>query len=635
VLNVVRIWILLSTLLVASGWILSVFHQLNRFGYGIIFALAAAAFIFWQRKTGWRPKKNPGQLLQKSKRRFKRPAPFLFLVLVLISLVAGALYVPQNNDSNEYRIPRVWHWLAEGHWHWIYSYDSRMNVAACGYEWLMAPLMLFFKTDRLNFLVNWVSYLMLPGLVFSVFTRLGVRPRVAWWWMWLLASGWCYTMQAVSDVNDSFGVIYALASVDLALRAREKNYLPDLWLSVLSVALLTGAKQTNIPLVLPGLYAIVLCWRLVRYRPIATAGTGALALLVSAAPVFCLTFHNTGKWFANTTQVGSTTFEWEGYNVTPFWGIVGNIFGLTIENLHPPIFPWSERWNAHMDHFVQTPLGSHFKSFEMFGHLTQGASEANAGIGLWIFALTIISVCAVKFYRGTSRSPGESSIRWLRWVPFLSLLIFMAKDGSSAPARQLAAYYVLLFPAILVSGGHAVLVRRGWWQVACLAAMLLTVGMRVVARDRPLFPAKTILLPLVEKHPQSRFLNRTWDSYACRISVEQQRNAFREAIPPEEKVIGYATVRGAQEPGQWVPFGRRRVERVLLNDTPPGLLSKGIHYVLVDSSGLGYLNMTIADWTNRFDGVLIDSLSIESLPGETATDYLVRLNPPTKSQGRP
>ena len=35
-----------------------------------------------------------------------------------------------------------------------------------------------------------------------------------------------------------------------------------------------------------------------------------------------------------------------------------------------------------MDHFVQTPFGSHFASFERFGFLTSGISENTAGIGL-------------------------------------------------------------------------------------------------------------------------------------------------------------------------------------------------------------------------------------------------------------
>jgi len=225
VLNAVRIWILLSTLLVSSGWILSAFGELNGSGYGVVFALAAVAFIFWQRKNGWRPRKNPAQLLQKFKRRFRRPAPLLFLLLTVMTLIGAALYAPQNNDSNEYRIPRVWHWLAEGHWHWIRTLDFRMNAAGCDFEWLVTPLMLFSRHDRLLFLVNWMSFLMLPGLIYSVFTRWQVRPRVAWWWMWILPSGWCYVMQANSEINDSFAVIYALASVDFALRAREKNAL--------------------------------------------------------------------------------------------------------------------------------------------------------------------------------------------------------------------------------------------------------------------------------------------------------------------------------------------------------------------------------------------------------------------------
>ena len=91
VLNAVRIWILLSTLLVASGWILSAFHELNPLGYGAAFALAAVLFLVWKHKTGWRPRKNISQLFHKFTCRFKRPAPFLFLALAAMSFLAGAL----------------------------------------------------------------------------------------------------------------------------------------------------------------------------------------------------------------------------------------------------------------------------------------------------------------------------------------------------------------------------------------------------------------------------------------------------------------------------------------------------------------------------------------------------------------
>ena len=193
-LNGVRIWILLSVLLVFSGWFLSAIHELNPVGYIVMLGVFAIAFFFWLNQS--KKRIRPARWLHIFKQRFHRPAPLLFLALALLSLAAGALYVSVNNDSNEYRIPRVWHWLAEGRWHWIRTLDFRMNAAGCNFEWLGAPLMLFTRYDRCLFLTNWISYLMLPGLIFSVFTRLKVRPRVAWWWMWILPSGFCYAMQA-------------------------------------------------------------------------------------------------------------------------------------------------------------------------------------------------------------------------------------------------------------------------------------------------------------------------------------------------------------------------------------------------------------------------------------------------------
>jgi hypothetical protein len=167
-LNTVRIWILLSTLLVSSGWILSALHELNRAGYCVVFGLAAIACIFWQRRSQWRPQTNPGRLFQKFKLRFKRPAPFIFLVVMTMSFVSGCLYVPYNSDTNAYRIPRVLHWLGQQQWHWVHTWDMRMDAVACGYEWIMAPIMLFTHTDRFLFLINWIPFLMLPGLVVMV-----------------------------------------------------------------------------------------------------------------------------------------------------------------------------------------------------------------------------------------------------------------------------------------------------------------------------------------------------------------------------------------------------------------------------------------------------------------------------------
>ena len=90
-----------------------------------------------------------------------------------------------------------------------------MNDRACGMEWLSAPVLLFTGSTRGLFLLNFLPFLLLPGLVFSIFTRLGVRARVAWQWMWLLPTGYNFILQAGGIANDTFPTVYALAAVDL------------------------------------------------------------------------------------------------------------------------------------------------------------------------------------------------------------------------------------------------------------------------------------------------------------------------------------------------------------------------------------------------------------------------------------
>ena len=126
---------------------------------------------------------------RKLRARFRRWLPASFAGLAFLVFLGAALYPPTTHEGLTCRVPRVLHWLAEGHWHWITTPNARLNDRPCGLEWLAAPLLLFTRSDRGLFLINFIPLLLLPGLIFSVFTRLGVRPRVAWHWMWLLADG--------------------------------------------------------------------------------------------------------------------------------------------------------------------------------------------------------------------------------------------------------------------------------------------------------------------------------------------------------------------------------------------------------------------------------------------------------------
>ena len=584
-LMVVRAWVLLSALLCGAGWILSAFHALNRAGYLVVFTLAAIAVGWWRLSAKWPSRKTIHRPWHKLSHRFKRAAPLAFLVLALMTFVAGSLYIPNNGDSNGYRIPRVLHWLGQEQWHWIHTGDARMNSAACGFEWLSAPLILFTRTDRFLFLINWVPYLMLPGLTFSIFRRLGVRPRVAWWWMWLLASGWCFALQAGSTGNDVLGAVFGLAAVDLALRAVENKKTGDLWLSLLAVAFMTGVKQTNLPLVLLWLLAAWPAWRLLLARPLAAAAVVVVSLLISAAPTTCFNLQHCGNWMGFSQNDIYNPVWARCQTGSALWGIVGNTFCITTQNLTLPFIPKVGVWNAAMENFLQTPFGAHFAAFERFGHL-EHINECVAGLGPAICCFTLVSLVWGCRRRGNKPVAGAGfSVKLLRWTPWMLLLVFMAKVGAFAEARLLTPYYAFLFPSLLACPRQSDLVRRTWWRRSGLLVMVSAVLLVFSLRDRPLFPAQPALGWLAKKYPQSKPVSWTTNFYAYAIGplfARDARDFFAKDLPPDERIIGYATIGGVAEPGLWLPFGQRRVERVLAGDTPEQLHQLGIHYVMVD-----------------------------------------------------
>src|SRR5581483_5045282 len=147
----VQLWLWISAVASAAGWGLSAVGQLNRIGYAFFIV---GAFIFLWLGRGLLDLKAPVSPAgwNKWKRRMRRPLPCILVVLAVLAFVGGALYPPTNHTGLSYR----------------------------------APLVLFTRSDRLLFLLNFIPFVLLPGQIFSLWTRLGVQPRVAWQWMWLL-----------------------------------------------------------------------------------------------------------------------------------------------------------------------------------------------------------------------------------------------------------------------------------------------------------------------------------------------------------------------------------------------------------------------------------------------------------------
>lgn len=629
------IWIILSAWLCAAGWLLSALHALNGVGYlaALAITILGAGLLKknWWPADGFRPPNWRGLC-----RRFRRPAPLIFLAIVALALAAGLARQPENGDSNAYRIPRILHWLAQSGWHWIRTDDSRENIGGCGYEWLCAPLMLLNHSERWIFLPNLIAYCLLPGLLFCLFRRLSIAPRAAWWWSWLVATGWCYTLQAGTTENDGLSTDYVLAALVFALRARESQQFGDLAMAVLSAAVLTAIKPTNLPLLLPCLVAVCPSWRLLCRRPVLSTALLALAALVSFLPTAFLNWRYAGSWRGYVITPGvplagpAVWWQWGELAAlpSPFWGIIGNAFCLTVQNLLPPFFPWATAWNHAMAHFLGTPLGSHFVAFESFGKISRSVTQVSAGLGLSVASVIVASL----FFTRPARSPAFAWARpglytLLSWTPWLALLVFMAKVGTCQNERFLASYYPLLLLPMLRRSGMAGLVRRRWWQLLVLLVMSGTLAFMTFAYGRELVPSP-VFARLQASPWRPHFLQILDDYYRTRLSVEAYR-AFATHHAAGESRVGYATICGGLEPGMWQPWGHGRVERILPGDTPESVRARGLQAIFIEDSALRSMPETIQQWLQQFDATVVDQMAFTTDPGAPPSHlYFCRLNDP-------
>ena len=593
----VRLWILISVFASFTGWTLSALGQLNRIGYAASFVLFMA-FLWWQ----WQPLGLvPGKI---NLRRFRRPLPFCFAALAGLILLGGLFYPPSNYTGLTYHIPRVLHWLAAGRWHWIHTSDNRMNFSGCDFEWLFAPLLLFTKSDRALFLLNFLPFLLLPGLVFSVFTRLGLRPRMAWPWMWLLPTGYTFLLQAGSIANDAGSAVFALAAIDFGCRAWQSRQPRDLWYSLLAVALLVGTKPTSLPLLLPWTLLIFALLPLVRRKLGTTLLVSAVALTISFFPIALMNKIHSGGW------LGASLDDPRLHVDNPLMGIGGNSFEMLVDNFTPPLFPLANWYNQH----VLTSLPrSWIASFQDgFFHIWELPTEDWSGVGFGISGLALISALAALFLGRNfkpdmpSELPVPRLLRHLLLVtPWVGLLAYCAKSGLATPSRLVASYYPLLLPLLLAGAGQSQIVRRVWWRGLAGVVMFLAFVVLIVSPDRPLWPAKQVLARLAGEHPDRHLYARALEVYTVYSHRNDPLAQVRALLPPEVTTVGFIGAPDDSDISFWRPFDGRRVEHFLLGDPAEKFRAAKIEYVVVGGLNLQLSGMTLDEWLQKTGARLV------------------------------
>lgn len=610
-MQAVTLWIWICAYLNCAGWTLSALHQLNRGGYAVALTLGLGGALLLWRRLG--VPARPNLRWRKWRWRFRRGFPLAFLLLTGLALLGGALYAPNNYDALAYRTPRVLHWLATGQWHWVHTEFQRLNTRTAGFEWLTAPLFLFSGTDRLVFLLNIICFLLLPGRFFAVLTRLGVRPRTAWHWMWLFAGGYGYALQAGSVVNDMFGAMMAFAALEFALRAGRDRHPGHLWTALLAAALMTAAKAFNLLLLLPWLVAALPALPLLLRRPAVSVAILALAASASLLPTAWMNWRQCGDWTglaAEQPMIGG------GGKLDR---LLVNTIALPLNNVVPPVFPAAHQWNLLADRLIPPGLaaklqGSMETELANF-HLPEMQVEESAGLGMGL-TLLLLALLAARWRAGQLRPPPTPALAmWVILATWASLGVFMLQVGSAGPGRYLLPFYPVLAAPLLFGPLPASCFRRPAWRMAAWAAFSSTALLLILTPARPLWPAGTVLRALDASHSARSWLRRMEEVYSAYGTRANGFAPVLAALPAETPVLGLLEF-DEPEAALWRPFGSRRVIQFCHGDTPGELRARGIRYALVREHTLtsicqvspeAWLQQTHAEVLQRFEFKLLAS----------------------------
>jgi len=549
---------MVSTWATLTGWALGATGHLNptTYAWSVVVFILVLVFLCFKNRLGllpirrWRRPFLLQQRSQHSRQGYLFWIPSLFVLVVFLSLGGGLFFPPSNYDALSYRIPRMLHWLEAGRWHWISTPNARQNFSAPGCEWLMLPQMLFLKSDRTFFVLNWLSFLLLPGLIFRTFRLAGIGQKTCWWWMWLLPLGYGYVLQSGSIGNDAYATVYALASVCFVLSATGKERFLDFNLGILSVALLTGTKGSNLPLALPWLVAMGLRYKHWTPRFLQLLPAVALGLVVSYAPTALLNQHFSGSW------TGDPMNETKAAVTNPLAGVMGNALMLGFSSVQPPLLVSPSRVNDLASHCLPPPFANwlleRFPRFVL--KMGEVPMEESAGLGLGVIACLALWILlgrpAAGFRSGSLAPPWF----FLGLAGLASLFFYMAKMGSESTARLLLPYYPLLL--LLPLGFWRLpsrMARRGAPAFFLFAAPVI-LGL-IASPARPLFPVEK-LLTMIGKDPRFSRLRVVYETYGQRARCW---DPLLGLLPPGIQTLGIFSHEDDLEAPLWKPYCGRQV----------------------------------------------------------------------------
>lgn len=580
-MTIARYFVLVSATLVTCGWALSSMGFLAPWGY---LALGPLVFMLLLKLC---PAGGSGAAIKWRLRTysFRKPLPAIFFSISALSFVGGLLHAPSNYDYLTYRLSRLLHWQHQGSWHWISTANDRMNYSGVNAEWLMAPLLFFTDSDRLLFLPNIVCFFLLPAATFAVFHGMGIGKRTAWIAMWTVPTAYCYVAQAGGTGNDLLGAGYFVFSLSFAMRARTSCELGWLFLSALSIALCTGTKATNLPLVLPWLAvatpAMLVCKEKKTLKLIAIAIT---CVAVSLAPiVFATVAHSRDSVLGVRAEEKLRAGSVAG-------GVAGNLLAITVGAMQPPLLPVPAPANAALaaaiPDTISALLSRDFPRLKL--KFVELANEENAGLGIGLTLL--VSVTLIACVGKTDDKPCFNGVGRAVLIFLLAALVsYMALAASESAARLLSPYYLVLLGMPFALARTTSLHRRKWWRAMCVCCAASALPIPILTPSRPIVPVLKISEHLPLPFALTERVRKVYEVYSNR---SDNLAIFRDLLPKHAECIGFVSSGDDIEVSLWRPFCSQRYVRHV---DPARPLPPELDSLLVSSLAVEQLHGTQID----------------------------------------
>jgi hypothetical protein len=622
-------WILFGAACNVAGWSLSAIHQLSAIG---LVLTIPAAWLLMARLTGLGmpplPSKN---LAVRWRKRFSKPFPAAFLLLATLSLVGGFVYAPSNLDAMIYRMPRVCHWLMAERWEWIPTIKNNLNTRSAGFEWWTAPIFAIFKTDRLVFLINWVSFLFLPGLFFSLFRHMGVSRKASHAWMWILPTGYCFVLQAASVGNDMLAALFAVAAFDFGFRWKRSGAFPCFSLALVAAAMMTAIKPTTLPLLLPFAVLFFGMWKSVLAKPLTTVVLVILFALSSFLPTAVINIRQCGDW------TGAAAEDSKLGRVEPLVGITTNTINTLIQNTVPPVFPVARQWNhLFVSLFPAAYIAANHRSFETNGAqfaVPDFQGEELSGIGMGLTFLLVTSLILGWRLGPTSPLPAEIMRHRRRFwmiasVAFgLALAAYFSRAGMTTVARHIAPFYPFLFALCLFGRVQATVVSSRWWRWAAVFAVTSSLVMVIIVPSRPLWPSTSLLARVDANSP--KILQRAKSGYEVYSGRSDGLGPLRDALPADANIVGFLNHSTSPELPLWKPYMTRVVRHVLPNETIRSLQEEGLRYLILNTENFEAIrNINPEKWVEKDGGIIRQRISLQLMAKFAPSEWWVIEIPP-------